>query len=104
MHPSQFVSILGNNPEKDWPALTGRDDDIERRESINNGRVWFWNLSFLRKTATNKKQIIDWKEVSSEKSSDNAGSSSGSSGCRARHPQMEKIIEENIIKMKYGGK
>jgi len=93
MQPSQFVSILGTSPEKDWPALTGRDNNSVRRESLNNGRVWFWNLLFLRKTTTNNKQNLDWKEVSNEKSSDNAGSSSGSSGCRARHSQMEKIVK-----------
>jgi hypothetical protein len=51
----------------------------------------------MRKTAANKKQDIDWKEVSYEKSSDNAGSSSGSSSSRARHPRMEKMIKYDMI-------
>jgi len=97
MHPSQFVAIFGTSPETDWPALTGRDDNSIGRESRKNGHIWFWNLLFLSKTATNIKRTLDRKEVFDEKTSGNTGSSAGSGGCRVRHSQMEKIVKQSMI-------
>ena len=97
MFPSQFVAIFGTSPETDWPALTGRDDNGVGRESRKKDRIWFWNLLFLRKTATTIKQTLDRKEDFDEKTSGNTGSSSGSSSCRTQHSQLEKIVKQNMI-------
>lgn len=92
MHPHHFVAIFGTSPERDWPALTGRDDNSVARESRKNGHIWFWNLLFQCKTTTNIKRTLDRKEVFNEKVRINTGSSSGSGNCGARHSQMEKIV------------
>ena len=96
MHPSQFVAIFGTSPDTGWPALTGRDDNSIRRESRNNGRIWFWSLLFSRKPATNIKRTLDRKEVFNEKSSRNTGISLGSSNRRVGHSQVEKIAEQGM--------
>ena len=97
MHPSQFVAIFGNNPETDWPALTGKDDNSIRRESRNNGHTWFWKMLIFRKPNINVKRTLSNKEVFDEKARSKTWSSSGSGNCRARHSQMEKIVEQNMI-------
>ena len=97
MDPHHFVAIFGTSSETDWPVLTGRDDNSVERESRKNGHIWFWNLLFQRKTATNIKRTLDRKEVFDEKTSGNTGSSSGSDSCRARYSQMEKIVKQSMI-------
>lgn len=96
MHPSQFVALLGSSPETGWPALTGRDDNSIGRESRNNGRIWFWNLLFLRKPKTTGKRTFNRKEVFDEKDCSDIGRSFGGGSCRTRYSQMEKISKQGV--------
>jgi hypothetical protein len=63
MLPSQFVAILGTSPETDWPALTGRDENCVGRESRKNGRIWFWNLLFLRKLRLTLNKLLIGRRI-----------------------------------------
>jgi hypothetical protein len=92
MHPSQFVALLSSNPETDWHALTGRDNNTIKNKSHKYGHIWFWNMLFSHGPVTDVKRTLDSKEVFHEKGCGSTGNGFGNGGCRAWHSQMEKTV------------